>query len=285
MMIKKTQINKDKLFLEQIKKKLIHHNLKCSNFKNFLSGQNIKLKTINKLKDLPYLHINLFKTFDLLSTSKKNIVMQLNSSGTTGSKSKIYLDKKNSLDQKIYLNNILTKEFGSKRIPYLILDQNPFHLSERKKFSAKIAAILGFGLIGSNITYLLDQNNNVDYQVLNSFLKKFGDKKFLMFGFTYKVYEIFDKLLDKNLIKYNFKKATLLHGGGWKKLKKIKINNKKFKNDLHDKFKIDKIINYFGFVEQTGSIFFECPEEGFFHTNDFTDIFVRNNANVETLIS
>ena len=37
---------------------------------------------------------------------------------------------------------------------------------------------------------------------------------------------------------------------------------------------VNKIINYYGMVEQTG-LFLEC-ENGFFHTSNFSDIFIRN---------
>ena len=39
------------------------------------------------------------------------------------------------------------------------------------------------------------------------------------------------------------------------KIKKKKISNKRFKDLLLKKFKIDSVINYYGMVEQTGSIF------------------------------
>ena len=60
-----------------------------------------------------------------------------------------------------------------------------------------------------------------------------------------------------------------------KNLKKKKISNVKFKKDLKKKFKINKIINYYGLIEQTGSIFFEC-KEGYFHTSVYSDIFIRD---------
>lgn len=41
------------------------------------------------------------------------------------------------------------------------------------------------------------------------------------------------------------------------------------------KFDIQKIHNYYGMIEQIGSIFFEC-EDGFFHTSIFSEIFVRD---------
>ena len=67
-----------------------------------------------------------------------------------------------------------------------------------------------------------------------------------------------------------------MHGGGWKKLENLGINNTEFKKVLKKKFNIKKIINYYVIVEQTGSIFFECPECNNFMTSIFSDIFIRD---------
>ena len=39
---------------------------------------------------------------------------------------------------------------------------------------------------------------------------------------------------------------------------------------------VKNIINYYGMVEQTGSIFFEC-ENGYLHTSIFSDIIIRKD--------
>ena len=43
-----------------------------------------------------------------------------------------------------------------------------------------------------------------------------------------------------------------------KKLENMNISNKKFNEILRKKTGVDNIINYYGLVEQTGSIFMEC---------------------------
>ena len=68
----------------------------------------------------------------------------------------------------------------------------------------------------------------------------------------------------------------MLHGGGWKKLEKEKISNKIFKKKLSEKIKIKNIYNYYGLVEQTGSIFIECKKCGYFVTSSFSDILIRD---------
>ena len=62
------------------------------------------------------------------------------------------------------------------------------------------------------------------------------------------------KKLDKEKLEKHFSNAVIIHGGGWK-MEKLKISkdtlNKKLKKNLN----IANIINYYGLIEQTGSIF------------------------------
>ena len=54
-----------------------------------------------------------------------------------------------------------------------------------------------------------------------------------------------------------------------------------FKNFLKKKFGINKVINYYGLVEQIGSIFLEC-NKGYFHTSSFSDIKILDkNLDIE----
>ena len=123
--------------------------------------------------------------------------------------------------------------------------------------------------------FLLDDNENINYKVLNNFLNKYGSKKFLIFGFTSIVYENLVNKLSKNLLKFDFKNGILLHGGGWKKMEKIKISNKIFKKKLLRQLGLANIHNYYGLVEQTGSILVEC-KCGYFITSIFSDILIRD---------
>jgi phenylacetate-coenzyme A ligase PaaK-like adenylate-forming protein len=231
-------------------------------------------KTKNKnLNELPFLSARIFKEIELKSIPDSEIFKILKSSGTTGTQSKIFLNKKNALMQSQVLTKIFNDFFNTKkRFPMIIIDsKNVFE--NRKSFSARGAGILGFSVFGKDHFYLLDDNNEIREDELIEYIEKYKNEEIFLFGFTSIVWE--------KLINFNFKKkinlnnSFLLHGGGWKKLLKKNISNQKFKSRLMKKFDIQKIHNYYGMIEQIGSIFFEC-EDGFFHTSIFSEIFVRD---------
>ena len=81
-------------------------------------------------------------------------------------------------------------------------------------------------------------------------------------------------MLEKE-IKLDLSKAILIHGGGWKKLINESISSNDFRKRLNSVCGIKSVHDYYGMVEQTGSIFFEC-EKGYFHTSFFSDIIIRD---------
>jgi phenylacetate-coenzyme A ligase PaaK-like adenylate-forming protein len=259
------------LFLSSLKKLTLHHKKNCKKYKNFMNFTP-ELSKIKKISDLPYLPVKIFKSNILKSISDANVFKILSSSGTTNkNKSNIFLDKANSENQIRTLNKILSYKFGKERLPMLVIDRDPAK-TNRLKFSASTAAIYGFSLIASKKFYLLDDKYNIDYKVFENFIKEFSNKKFFIFGFTSFIYQYFYKKINNS--KYNLKNGFLIHGGGWKKLNNLKISNNTFKKILQNKFQLKKVFNYYGLVEQTGSIFFEC-KNGYFVSSIFSDIIIR----------
>ena len=78
--------------------------------------------------------------------------------------------------------------------------------------------------------------------------------------------------LDK---KYDLSNAILMHSGGWKKLVEMAVDNKTFRQRLKDKFNLKNIYNYYGMVEQVGSVFME-NKNGYLHAPNFADVIIRN---------
>jgi len=259
---------KEKLFKKYLSVLNNHHYDNCEQYKKLIDGF-----SSNKIKNFPMIPVKIFKLFDLMSIKKNKIVKKLVSSGTSGQEpSKIFLDKVNSNNQMKVLTKIIEVILGKKRLPMLIVDKKST-ITSRSIFNARAAAIFGFSLFGKNYCYLINENNEIDYKSLNSFIEKFGKEKFVIFGFTSLVYEyLIEKMKNKNL---DLSNAILLHGGGWKKLENQKITNSSFKNRLNLNLNLKNIHNYYGMVEQTGSIFTEC-KNGYFHTTIFSDIFIRD---------
>ena len=85
----------------------------------------------------------------------------------------------------------------------------------------------------------------------------------------------YKKKLNRNYSNY-LKNGILVHGGGWKKLEKFKIDNKTFIKKIYSNYKIKNIYNYYGLIEQTGSIFIECPECLSLKCSIFSDVIIRD---------
>ena len=273
------KIDKNKIFEKNILALSKDHYRKSVEYKKVVDF--LYSKKFDKLENIPFLPVNLFKHLDLKSIPDKSIFKILNSSGTSGSVSKIYLDRKNAEDQTKALNSIMSKLLGKERLPMLILDKKP-ELKNKNNFNAKIAAIIGFSIFGKNHHYLLNEKKQINYKELNNFLENFGNKKFLIFGFTFNVYQNLIEKLDHKKINKNFNNGILLHGGGWKKMENKKIDNKTFKKKLIEKLGFSKIINYYGLIEQTGSIFLECEKCGYFYSSEYSEVIIRGK-NLEIL--
>ena len=269
---------KNKLFKSFLTELTYHHYKKCKKYKKIINNLKFKIKDKkNKLEDFPMIPVKIFKLFDLLSVNKKKIVKKLVSSGTSGQRlSIIYLDKKNANNQTKILTKIIEEILHKQRMPMLIIDKNP-KLTNKSIFNARETAIVGFSLFGKDHCYLLDKKGEIDYRSINIFLRKYKNTKFFIFGFTSLIFENLIKKISNKLIFSDFKNGILLHGGGWKKLEKLKISNNEFKKKLSNKLNLNTVYNYYGLVEQTGSIFIESKDCGYFHTSIFSDILIRDN--------
>ena len=251
-----------------------YHYNRCKEYNKICKNLCYKIKNSLKIDSLPFLPATIFKSLNLRSVPKEQVVRVMRSSGTTNNGfSKIYLDKNNARNQIQALNELFFEATATKeRLPMLVIDRKTI-LNDKENFSARSAAIIGFSLFAKNITYALNDDMSLNYEVIRNFIKKNKDTKNIIFGFTFLIWEKLIKTLNAKDLE--LKKSIVIHGGGWKKLKKEKISNKRFKDLLLKKFKIDSVINYYGMVEQTGSIFFES-KCGYFHTSIFSDIYIRD---------
>ena len=266
---------KEKVLLPLVQDLHLHHTINCNSYKKINDLVFHNSKKINSLADMPFLPVSIFKNYDLKSISDDSIYKVLTSSGTTGQvPSRIYLDKQAASLQQTSLSKVMTHILGSERLPMLIVDSISV-LKDRTSFSARGAGILGMSVFGKKHQYILDEEFELDEFALNQFMEQFNGKKILIFGFTFMVWQY---LLQRPFLsKFDLSKAILIHSGGWKKLQDMALDNFIFKQKLHDKFgiKSDNIFNFYGMIEQIGSIFIE-NEKGFLHCSNFSEIIIRN---------
>ena len=82
-----------------------HHYSNCSDYKRYIDLVYPDRLSFNSLDDIPFLSVNVFKTFSLFSVSQKDIYKVFFSSGTSGYPSKIYLDRPTANHQTKFFQN------------------------------------------------------------------------------------------------------------------------------------------------------------------------------------
>lgn len=270
-----TKESKNKFFLDRILNLFSHHISESKEFNRMMTSINFDIKNILKVEDLPFIPVRLFKMFELKSIPNEIIVKTMTSSGTTGQAvSKIFLDKNTASLQTRVLSRIISSFLGSSRLPMIIIDCEST-VKNRNHFSARSAGITGFSLFATKKIFALNEDMSLNEEGLKTFLQENKNKKILVFGFTFIVYQHFYKELLKSFSKFDLSSSVLIHGGGWKKLISKSVDNKTFKSQLNSVCGIVRIHDYYGMVEQTGTIYMEC-EEGYLHTSEYSDIIIRH---------
>ncbi|MEJ9151450.1 acyl-protein synthetase [Bacillus smithii] len=278
---KQSREEKQPFLLSELNQLTKFHFEHCLPYRDMMQKSNQQL-TASTIEDVPFLPVQLFKMMDLVSISKEEIFKVLTSSGTTGQQvSKIFLDKETASAQTKALVTLMQPILGTKRLPMIIIDTKSV-LKDRKSFSARGAGILGFSNFGRRHFYLFHNDMTVDWEGLNNFLEEHKGEKILLFGFTFMIWKYFYQEAVQRGIHLDMGESILIHGGGWKKLQEEAVSNKKFKDALKSQFGIQSIHNYYGMVEQVGSIFVECSH-GHLHTPVYADVIVRDPLSFEPL--
>ena len=227
------------------------------------------------LADLPYLPVSLFKTHTLRSVEPDEVFKVMTSSGTTGQTvSHIYLDRETADLQSRALTSTMTHILGAKRLPMLIVD-TPNVVSNRAMFSARGAGVLGMLPFGRKHTYVLDDEMNLQSDLLREFAARYSGEPILIFGFTFMVWKYFLAALRTQGLEIDLSRAVLIHSGGWKKLTDEAVGNDEFRAAFADTTGMTRVYNFYGMVEQTGSVFVE-GDDGFLHPPNFADVIIRD---------
>ncbi|WP_020594239.1 hypothetical protein [Kiloniella laminariae] len=249
-----------------------HHQRKCPHYTKILQGLEFSSKNCISIEDVPFLPVNLFKKFQLHSLSYPDqIIKTLVSSSTSGNApSMISIDHETGTRQVRALNKTLQRILGNRRLPMLILDMSSVIRSV--PLTARGAGVLGMMRFGHAHCFAFDERMQLQEKEIESFLTKNSNNPFLLFGFTFIAWEYF---LQQCPTSWDLGQGVLIHSGGWKKMQSQAVSPDTFKKTFQQKIGLKKIYNFYGLVEQIGSIFLE-QENGLLAPPPFSDVIIRD---------
>jgi hypothetical protein len=250
-----------------------HHRSACPAYARVLDAiGHGPARRYSQLEELPWLPVRLFKEHPLIST-RSEPVAELTSSGTTGTGfSRIALDRDAADRQRLLLTATLEKLTGPRRLPLLIID-SPSSVREERS-SIRGATVLGVMNVGREHIFALNSEQRIDADAVERFLQRHGHATFLVFGFTSLVWTQFFALAQVRA--FDLSHALLLHTGGWKKLADKAVSPQEFRTRFRDATGLFRCHNFYGMVEQGGTIHVESASGDGLYCPDFADVIVRD---------
>lgn len=265
---------KEALLLSELNRLTQRHRARCREYASYLEAIGYTQNQAKTLDEIPFIPIRIFKEIEMKSIPDTDVFKIMMSSGTSGQKqSKIYLNKENAILQQKVLLRLLGDFVGAKRLPMLVIDSRTT-ISDRRLFTTRGATIMGLDFMTRKMVFALNDDMSLNVETLIDFVNTYGNDKFLIFGFTFMVWQHFFDEIEKRKLKIGLSNGYLLTAGGWKKLKNEAVSNEDFKRRGEEVCKIRHYVDHYGMAEQTGCIYAEC-EYGHLHASIYSDIIVR----------
>jgi hypothetical protein len=267
------QAGKDAILLGLLNELTSHHRRHCPDYDRLVSVLRPGYESADSVAELPFLPVSLFKSHALRSVPESEVFKVLTSSGTTGQEvSRIVLNRETAQRQTLALVRIMSHILGPARLP-MILVESPDLIKDRRQFSARGAGLLGMMNFGRNHLYVLDSEMQLNEAALREFLERHPEGPILIFGFTFMVWRYLFQAIENRGI--DLSRAILVHSGGWKKLQEMAVTNAEFRRRFAASTGLTHIYNFYGMVEQVGSVFVE-GEDGYLYAPNYADVIVRN---------
>ena len=133
---------------------------------------------------------------------------------------------------------------------------------------------MGLEFAARRMIFALDDEMQLREDVLDDFVQTYGGDKFIIFGFTFMVWQHLFQRLKQMGRTADLSNGYLLTAGGWKKLVNLQISNVDFKKTGREICGITHYVDHYGMAEQTGCIYAEC-EYGHLHASIYSDVIIR----------
>ena len=272
------QAEKEQLLAAGLSELTRHHAARSPAYARILEALGHDPTADRAIVDQPFLPVSLFKTHDLKSVSDEEVRIVMTSSGTTGQAvSRIAVDNDSARMQTRALASSMMEVLGKARLPMLVID-SPTTVKDPRLLSARGAGVLGMMQFGRDHAFALNDDMTPNYMAIESFLERVEGRPFFMFGFTFMVWLHLKSLLEVR--RFDLSAGILAHSGGWKKLQEIAVDNTVFKVALKRLSGLTRIYNFYGMVEQIGTVFME-GEDGLLYPPSFADVIVRRPGSFE----
>ena len=256
-------------------------------FSNYVRHWPVSVASAEKIADLPYLPVSVFKANPPLSLVPASEVKRtLTSSSTSGQvPSRVVLDAATSRRMTKGVIAIIRDFVGAARRPYLVVD-TPENLGRQSEFVARGAAIQALGSFATEIVpcLRLDSRDDdpqgelgLDLEKLLACAAKWKEAAVLVYGFTYVIWTQLVEPLRRKGIKLDMPNVHVLHSGGWKRLEQQAVTKDVFVRDVAAVFgcSADRVIDYYGMVENVGVVYPDCAR-GYIHVPAFADVIIRD---------
>ncbi|MFR9191000.1 MAG: hypothetical protein ACLVL7_12835 [Anaerotruncus massiliensis (ex Togo et al. 2019)] len=205
---------KVKYFTEALADLTASHRRRCPPYRNILGALGFDPASARAPEEFPFLPVGLFKNLELCSVPPGEVARVVTSSGTWGGPRNL-LDGPTADGQRRALAAIVSDFIGPDRLPMLVIDCPSVLRGGR--FTARAAGVAGFASFGRGRTWALGDDMRPDLDAVSAFLETYGGKPFLLFGFTFLVWQFFEALAASGRA-WDFQNGVLIHGGGWKTL-------------------------------------------------------------------
>ena len=257
-----------------------HHYAHCQAYRQLVDCNPFDFSSAPSPGQLP-VATRLFKDLELASIEQTEVFRQMRSSGTSGQASKITLDGPSAKRQSQVLVKILQSWLGKQRRPMLLIDA-PSTVKKAGAMTARAAGLQGLSFFGRHHCYALDDEMQLDVEKIQAFFTEHGEQPVLIFGFTFIVWQQFIQAMISQGLTVNLTNAILIHGGGWKKMQEQAVTDEQFKTAIRQTLGNVSVHDYYGMVEQTGTIYMQC-EHGHLHTPVWSDVLIRDPADLSVL--
>jgi hypothetical protein len=268
--------------LALFKKELAYACERNPRFRNYVEQWPIDFCEADKISDLPYLPVGVFKSSPPLAlVGTDDVKRTLSSSATTGQvPSRVVLDAATARRMAKGVITIIRDFIGPARRPYLVID-TPDNMAARAEMGARGAAVQALGSFATEVVSCLRHGHNgdssVDLEKLLACAAKWKDADVLVYGFTYVIWTNLVQPLQHQGITLDVPNVRVLHSGGWKRLQQQAVTRDVFTRGVASIFGCspDRIIDYYGMVENVGVIYPDC-DHGNKHVPAFADVIVRD---------